>query len=158
MSGQVSLSSLQRMPPGSIYEYKLDSFGRIDEFVQQGGGRILTIPRWKTMHVTEGVGIEGEGALTTVGEDGLLTLNHRRTLHHAIETNLLQLPNYYADESDFNPKKGEGPSAAPSCTACTLLGSTVRTVGLRSLAFSRIDDRAALGPSPFLGLKSLSSA
>lgn len=100
MAGRYSLQTLTRLPPGSFFEYELDGVGRIDVFKQIAGGRILEIPRWKTMFVTEGTGLEGEGAVTNVAEDALITINHRRNLHHAIDANLAQLRDYFVHSDE----------------------------------------------------------
>ena len=105
--GMYSLAGLTRIPPGSVYEFILDDAGRIDAFRQQGAGTLITIPRWKTLHVTEGNGIEGEGVLTTVGEDCLLTLNHRKLLNAGNTSNLRNMPDFMvpaaALEDDNDP-------------------------------------------------------
>ena len=105
------LDSLRRIPPGSIERFQVDENGQVDGFQQFVEGRLVTIPRWKTMYATEGHGPAGEGALSDCADDALTYLRHKKLLFEAISANLRDIPDFFIDPEASASKKPFATSA-----------------------------------------------
>lgn len=95
--GRYALSSVRRIPPGTIHRFELDRQGRVDGFAQHVDGREVVLPRWKAFYVCDGVPPEGDGTLADVADDALTYLRHKRLMYGASGANLRDVPDFRLD-------------------------------------------------------------